>query len=982
MQTKHLVALVGLLALPTMFTSRLAAAPLGTAFTYQGRLNDGGQPANGSFDLKFTLCDAASGGTPVGGPITKSPMAVTNGLFSVTLDFGAEFDGSARWLEIAVRSSGSPADFTLLTPRQPLTPTPYALFAPSAGMAASATIASSVVPGSVGATGLAVGAVNHLDAPDGWPTNALMVNAAGLVGVGNSAPQAGLHITTGAGILAPHVLFQVQDGAGRYTNLARAIDVAVSGNLLAVSGRDDNAVTLLDISVPSSPVIRTQIVNGAGLFTNLTGAAELAFSGHLLAVAGEADDAVTLMDVSSPASPVRRALLRDGVGGFSELGGPRGLAISSNLLAIAAFHDSAVTLVDISAPASPVLRSVLKEGYGYTSLHGATDVALSGTLLAVAGYFDSAVTLVDVSNPATPVLLASLRDGEGGFTELSNTVGVAFSGNLLAIAAREDNAVTLVDVSAPASPVLRAVLKDGVGPWTCLAGARGVAFSGHWLAITGSDGDGVTLVDTSDPAHPVLKCLFQQGVAGVAYLDQPFGIAFAGTNLAVAGFGSFSLSILQAATAKAGLLSGEWVGIGTVLPAAPLHVVGNVIVEQADSITLRSVDVALGLSTVASGYGSTAMGHRTTASGTASTASGYGSTASGNGSTAIGNETTASAESSTAMGWHTVASGNYSTAMGCGTEASGHTATALGYSSTAAGDYALAAGRYAKANHHGTFVWADSQGTDFSSTARDQFLVRAANGVGLGATNPVAQLDVRGCASLGHAFAPSVRVASNVLNLQIGLNSNGSANGISFNESTTFGMKLGYNGVGTSTANRLAIYSDTDAELFTFENGGYLGVGTNNPAYPIHLASGAHVSTGGVWTDGSDRGSKENFRPVDAPRILELVQRLPITTWNFKVEPDSVRHIGPVAQDFHAAFGAGADDRHIAALDGNGVALAAIQGLNQKVEARSQESKVRTQKLEDKLHQKDAEITELKKQLSELKRSLSRLSATLDGGGQ
>ena len=86
---------------------------------------------------------------------------------------------------------------------------------------------------------------------------------------------------------------------------------------------------------------------------------------------------------------------------------------------------------------------------------------------------------------------------------------------------------------------------------------------------------------------------------------------------------------------------------------------------------------------------------------------------------------------------------------------------------------------------------------------------------------------------------------------------------------------------------------------------------------------------------------------------MERVARLPITTWNYRNDEPSLRHIGPVAQDFAAAFAVGADDKHIAALDGNGVALAAIQGLNQKVEsgnaalrAENAELKARPERLE------------------------------------
>ena len=96
----------------------------GTAFTYQGRLNDGAAPANGNYDLRFAICDSPSGGLIVGGPLTNAPTVVSNGLFTVTLDPGAGvFAGPARWLEIGVRTNGSASAYQTLGPRQPLTAT-------------------------------------------------------------------------------------------------------------------------------------------------------------------------------------------------------------------------------------------------------------------------------------------------------------------------------------------------------------------------------------------------------------------------------------------------------------------------------------------------------------------------------------------------------------------------------------------------------------------------------------------------------------------------------------------------------------------------------------------------------------------------------------------------------------------------------------------------------------------------------------------
>jgi hypothetical protein len=116
-----------LLALLTLFCQSVTFAQ-GTAFTYQGRLTANGAPASGIYDFRFALYGVAAGGAPIGGPLTNSAMTVTAGVFMVTLDFGAAFDGNPRWLDISVRTNGTPT-FSALTPRQSLTPSPYAILA-------------------------------------------------------------------------------------------------------------------------------------------------------------------------------------------------------------------------------------------------------------------------------------------------------------------------------------------------------------------------------------------------------------------------------------------------------------------------------------------------------------------------------------------------------------------------------------------------------------------------------------------------------------------------------------------------------------------------------------------------------------------------------------------------------------------------------------------------------------------------------------
>jgi hypothetical protein len=101
-------------------------AALGTGFTYQGRLDEGGLPATGDYDFQFALFDAESFGTQTAEHLSLEAVDVSGGLFTVLLDFGPVFRGEATWLEVHVRPAGSPDPFVVLSPRQPITAAPYA----------------------------------------------------------------------------------------------------------------------------------------------------------------------------------------------------------------------------------------------------------------------------------------------------------------------------------------------------------------------------------------------------------------------------------------------------------------------------------------------------------------------------------------------------------------------------------------------------------------------------------------------------------------------------------------------------------------------------------------------------------------------------------------------------------------------------------------------------------------------------------------
>jgi hypothetical protein len=226
--------------------------------------------------------------------------------------------------------------------------------------------------------------------------------------------------------------------------------------------------------------------------------------------------------------------------------------------------------------------------------------------------------------------------------------------------------------------------------------------------------------------------------------------------------------------------------------------------------------------TVGGGYKNTASGrYATVAGGCSNIASGAFATVAGGGGDFLGTPFPNVASG----GWATVSGGVRNAASGTQATVSG------GSANTAAGTYSYAAGYQANANHRGAFVWSDSQGSAFASTAQDEFSVRATGGA---------------------RFVSAVSPAT----------------------------------VG------------------------------------VQLAPG-----GNAWAAISDRNVKENFAAVDAQDLLARLATIPVQTWNLKSQDPAIRHIGPMAQDFYAAFNVGEDDKHITTSDADGVALAAIQEL-------------------------------------------------------
>lgn len=291
-----------------------------------------------------------------------------------------------------------------------------------------------------------------------------------------------------------------------------------------------------------------------------------------------------------------------------------------------------------------------------------------------------------------------------------------------------------------------------------------------------------------------------------------------------------------------------------------------------------------------------------------------------------------------AGGYNNIAS-NYNAAVGGGVNnfATGNSATVPGGANNlATGDYSFAAGSQAQALHEGAFVLADSQSSSFSSTTTNEFSIRAQNGLRIQADKGI-HLNAADEPLIVRDWNP---FASNAPASKAGIGRWG------------LFMEPNYLTIGIPS---------TDVSGRFFQIAKYSTNGTPSTLLVVDQ-SGNLYATNNVFARGvmltSDRDAKENFAGLDVKAVLAKVAVLPLTEWNYKNDPATEKHIGPVAQDFHAAFGLnGEDDKHISTVDEGGVALAAIQGLSQK------------------LNEKDAEIQALKTQNASLAERLNELEA-------
>ena len=785
----------------------IRAAPLGTSFTYQGRLTDGGRPASGSYDFQFRLYDAASGWTQVGSTVNKEDVAVTEGLFTVELSFGGGvFTGDERWLEIFVRPGASTGPYTSLTPRQALTATPYAVYALGAPWS--------------GLTGLPAGFADWVDNDTTYTAGPGLT----LVGTTFSADATYLQRRVSGSCSGGNAIRVINaDGTVTCESVAGG-----AGDITAVypgtgltGGGDSGDVTLALGAAYRLPqgcsngqiaewdgsvwACGNDDTGAGGDFWSLAGNSSTNPAANFL---GTTDNQALELRVNSaralrlepnPSSPnfvggysgnqVTAGVVGAAIGGGGESGSPNGVADDYGTVGGGKRNQAGDNIGTTND------RPYATVGGGYFNIASGTSATVGGGSINIAS--GSVATVGGGENNTATGTGATIGGGSGNTaSNLVATVGggqnnsasnqwATVGGGYLNTASG-DVATVSGGYSGTASDyatVGGGIYNDASGRYATVSGG-GDNDASAWYATVGGGYGNRAAADYAT-------------IAGGGYSNPD---SFTGNNRVTDNYG----------TVGGGGNNQAGDDAGTTEDAIYATIGGGRENTASDDYT-----------TVGGGRGNEASGQHATVGG------GINNTASGTRATVGGGEAN-------------LASGYRATVPG-------------GASNWALGDHSFAAGRRAKAFSQGCFVWGDSTDADVTCNNTNRFIVRASGGV----------------------------------------------------------------------------YLYTNSDLST---GVYLAAGSSS------------------WTSiptPSDRNLKENFVPVDGQEVLVRLAAIPIQTWNYKSQDPAIRHLGPVAQDFYAAFGVGEDDEHISPVDADGVALAAIQGLYQLLQEKEVQVAAQQQRVDD-----------------------------------
>lgn len=806
----------------------------------------------------------------------------------------------------------------------------------------------------------------------------------------------------------PQLVSILTDGSGGYGNLGGAWSVVVSGTTAYVAAVTDSALTIIDVSNPASPAKRAEVMDNVGGFDHLAGARDVFVDGDTAYVTATNENALTIIDVGDPSSPVLLATVIDETGGFTKLAGAREVFVRDGIAYVTAEEDDALTIIDVSDPSAPALLAEVVDGFGgFNHLDGAAGVFVSGPVAMVSAEDDDAVTLIDIRDPVNPVVFSEIVDGVGNFQQLDGAEGVSIYGSLGFVASNGDRAVTILNLQSdssaivlPADSVTGLQILDG-SIWNADFGDGSV--DGRVVALHTLDGShfqenrsfvnehyGDNTVDKRviAPNSVPIDKMSTEGAAGnqILYVDGSMHLAWRNP-----------VDVLGDEDATNELQS--W----SNLPGIPTGFAdGTDDVDDADADPSNELQNWSNLPGIPSGFldgtddVTDADANPTNEIQTLSLNGTTLSLSGGGGSVSLGGTVDNDADPTNefqdlmlAGGVLSISDGSQASAMvdlggfflSDGSQPFGGTLNLDGNGvenvaslrSTSGGTNPLVflsnlnmgSGKIYGVSNLGIGVSSESFGNVLQVESLDTGpgipLFHHTMTGGWEQMHSVARFAAETVDDMSNGFGAGVvfEIADGTAGPTAVARVGGVRDGSDQRGALHFQTRD-----GTGLATRMEIDSDGNVSM---NQDLYLGVSGTTNNTTIHFGEdGIETLT---WLDvpdrflfsndlyatsfviSSDRNLKEDITPVDPAEVLERLEAVPVSTWNFRSDDDSLRHIGPMAQDFHAAFGFGSDDRHISTTDADGVAFAAIQALKRM------------------LDEKDRQIEELEKRIERLERA-------------
>lgn len=902
-----------LLVLFAIASVPMRAAAQGTAFTYQGGLNAGGVPANGSFDVTFTLYTSSGGVTPVAGPVTNVATLVSNGLFSTMVDFGAgSFTGTSNWLELGVRTNGGGA-FSTLAPRQQLTPMPYSIL--TEGTVPGAITGNMIASGAVTTDKIAPGAVTSDRIDDGGAA-------------AYQAVQQNLVANGGDGSVALSGMESFPITAK--PSFALTINGAAFGTVLGFSGTEGISQPysyLVEVQSTAAPINPDSELNLTGQLTFRRYGRATSFSGVVTACALSGSNSIGLLylvKIESPlaslahttdyrifqdqsATDVVHQIFADYASGTLTSGvGPgyvkHSFVVQYGETALNFFNrilenEGIFYLFDYSTATPGVVLGDSTSAYASGSTYpyygnGATGIAAGSEYIRTfqnASHQSTLQTVIDSYNYLTPGSLAATNtavEGIGQNYEFGTGPGQSAAYNQqLADVRQGRQAVERALISGAATaPDLRAGWVFGVTDNTSagLGGSYVVTSVHHAGFIRVTNGVSTLFYGNQFAAIPA-SMVFRPALATPKPLAQPCAAVVVGPGGSTAytieadEYGRIRVQFKWDRRGKFDDNSSAWLRVALPMAGAT-H--GALFLPRVGDDVLVSFVQGDPDEPIVTGSFYNAIAKPPVSLPGNKTVSVITSTSSDGGVNKIQFDDKPGAEY---------------------------------FDIDAAKDMDLAAINNLKIEAGGDVLLSGNVGINTTSPGSASLYVLG--GQTGGWTNSISY------------FVNTNRTVTNSPALRVvnvgGTNMDGA-------------LSVSANVPPTGAGGLIAEFGNASSFVLTVTNDGSI------------YCAGDVYSRGLKLT--SDRNAKENFKPVDSGSVLAKVATLPVTEWNYRDDASGGRHIGPVAQDFHAAFGLnGGDDKHISAGDEGGVALAAIQGLQKELaerDARIKELEGRLDKLE------------------------------------